>query len=444
MKDGRNGRPRDRPEEKLSIYDEWGAFSIVPNEFIDACREIPEKAFILFVIIKRYSNNDTGYAYPSYTEIHRITGWSRTTIALAIKGLEKAGWLVVETRPQQNNKYRLVRRKQGSPETGLPALPSDDQGGGSPETGLGSPETGLGVVLKLDSIKNKEDLDTRLRSTSLRSVGDQASLIAPLDAPGSSFQEDASASDNALVSLEPVSACGPVTESEDLEARVQAEYRSIGKTVAPPGTGILNLLIRPMSATEFSEGYTDSEIGTSQSAEAPPLVAGAPPPPKTSPRRRQTAKKAIGETAEGQVEKAKPTRPRIVVDGITCDHPAVRAVKDLLKRTPNHEAWPRIVAVLGESWDQDKLVTTYREWVSRGFNPFNLAGWLFRWYPEGIPDLDGRRSVANVYGSREPEIRPRSKQTIFCGRNGCDRGWIRGNGGLRPCQCNEQERPMRR
>lgn len=91
------------------IYDEWGAFVTVPHQFIDNAREYSDQARWLFVLLRRYTNGQSGKAFPSYAAITERTGWTNKTIAKAIKELESGGWIVRQKQFSGPTIYTLVR-----------------------------------------------------------------------------------------------------------------------------------------------------------------------------------------------------------------------------------------------------------------------------------------------------------------------------------------------
>jgi len=95
------------PHSKL--YNEWGAFAVIPHEFIDASTAYSDQAFRLFVLLMRYTNGKTGEAFPSYAHLQSLTGWSSKTIAKAIRELESAGWIVRKKQFSGPTHYTLVR-----------------------------------------------------------------------------------------------------------------------------------------------------------------------------------------------------------------------------------------------------------------------------------------------------------------------------------------------
>lgn len=90
------------------IYDEIGAFTTVPNELIDV-PGMSDQAFRLAVLLRRYTNNETGKAFPSYNFLQSKTGWTHKTIAKAIKELEASGWILREKQFSGPTKYTVKK-----------------------------------------------------------------------------------------------------------------------------------------------------------------------------------------------------------------------------------------------------------------------------------------------------------------------------------------------
>lgn len=80
-------------DKNTSISDEWGSFVSIPKEFTKASRNLSDQARWLFVLLREYTNGESGKAFPSYLTITERTGWTPKTISKALKGLELAGWL---------------------------------------------------------------------------------------------------------------------------------------------------------------------------------------------------------------------------------------------------------------------------------------------------------------------------------------------------------------
>ena len=92
------------------ITDEWGSFSAIPNEFIDAAGDLSDQSRWLFVLLRRYTNGQTGKAFPSYKLIQERTGWTPKTIAKAVRELEEAGWIEREKALGDVTQYILKRK----------------------------------------------------------------------------------------------------------------------------------------------------------------------------------------------------------------------------------------------------------------------------------------------------------------------------------------------
>ena len=68
----------------------------------------------------------------------------------------------------------------------------------------------------------------------------------------------------------------------------------------------------------------------------------------------------------------KPTDPR-------SQHPAIQAVRKLLKRYPNKLQYDPIIQAVGEVVDEELLLKAYENWVIRNYNPTDLR-WVTDWY----------------------------------------------------------------
>lgn len=65
-------------------------------------------------------------------------------------------------------------------------------------------------------------------------------------------------------------------------------------------------------------------------------------------------------------------------------HPAIAACRSVVNRFPDKALYDRLIEVLGESPDLEKLKACREEWTKRGFNP-NAWTWAIDWYAAGIP-----------------------------------------------------------
>lgn len=115
------------------ITDEWGSFSAIPNEFIDAASDLSDQSRWLFVLLRRYTNGQTGKAFPSYKLIQERTGWTPKTIAKAVRELEEAGWIEREKAFNGPTQY-ILKRNRHFPE-GSKALPVGKQATSHREAG---------------------------------------------------------------------------------------------------------------------------------------------------------------------------------------------------------------------------------------------------------------------------------------------------------------------
>jgi len=107
-----------------TISDEWGSFIAIPSSFVKASKPLTDKARWLFVLLREYTNGESGVAFPSYDTIRERTGWGRSQISGAIKCLETHGWLSRQHQFGGVTLYRLVKPvERNSTETKLLETP---------------------------------------------------------------------------------------------------------------------------------------------------------------------------------------------------------------------------------------------------------------------------------------------------------------------------------
>lgn len=146
------------------IHDEWGAFSAIPNEFIDASGDLSDQGRWLFVLLRRYTNGQTGKAFPSYKVIQDRTGWTPKTIAKAVRELEDAGWIEREKTYNGPTNY-ILKRNRHFPQGSAP-LP------------VGKCSTSHREVGVLPTGKsNKTDINRLNKKTEVKSVVESSTAI---------------------------------------------------------------------------------------------------------------------------------------------------------------------------------------------------------------------------------------------------------------------------
>ena len=146
------------------IHDEWGAFSAIPNEFIDASGDLSDQGRWLFVLLRRYTNGQTGKAFPSYKVIQDRTGWTPKTIAKAVRELEDAGWIEREKTYNGPTNY-ILKRNRHFPQ-GIAPLP------------VGKCSTSHREVGVLPTGKsNKTDINRLNKKTEVKSVVESSTAI---------------------------------------------------------------------------------------------------------------------------------------------------------------------------------------------------------------------------------------------------------------------------
>jgi DNA-binding transcriptional MocR family regulator len=95
--------------------DEWGAFTAVPNAFIEQSQNLSGSSRWLFVLLRFRTHQQRECAWPSYDQLRSLTGWGTATITKAIKELEEHGWL--ERRKRFGKSVVYVLKRPSSSET---------------------------------------------------------------------------------------------------------------------------------------------------------------------------------------------------------------------------------------------------------------------------------------------------------------------------------------
>ena len=110
---------------KTSLQDEWGQYTVVPNEFIQNSADLSDHARWIFVLLRFHTNDKTKTAFPSYELLKQETGWAYNTIAKAIKQLEEKGWLTRRKQFSGNTHYTLTRQPVLANDQSLPETSND-------------------------------------------------------------------------------------------------------------------------------------------------------------------------------------------------------------------------------------------------------------------------------------------------------------------------------
>lgn len=79
----------------------------IPERFVDGniVKQVGAEAACVFMIIVRYARwtgDNQGEAWPTYDTIHHHTGFHRHTIAMAVKTLERCGYIHVTLKKRVN------------------------------------------------------------------------------------------------------------------------------------------------------------------------------------------------------------------------------------------------------------------------------------------------------------------------------------------------------
>lgn len=95
-------------ESSKKLVDKIGQFVTIPYSFIHQSKELSFHACWLFVVLRYYTNGESGEAFPSYETMRKLTGMRREMIAKSIHELESRGWLTKKKRFGNSNRYTLI------------------------------------------------------------------------------------------------------------------------------------------------------------------------------------------------------------------------------------------------------------------------------------------------------------------------------------------------
>lgn len=84
-------------------------------------------------------------------------------------------------------------------------------------------------------------------------------------------------------------------------------------------------------------------------------------------------------------------------------HPAIKAMRGVLRKYPSRELWPDLAKALGDQPNFERLLRCRKEWLAIGFNPQSYK-WL-AWYRPGVLEeiLDEQKARAASGGKRASE-----------------------------------------
>lgn len=94
--------------EHETLSDRIGPFVAIPHSFVKNTRGLSFHARWLFVVLRFYTNGESGLAFPSYDRIQQLTGMRREKIAKSIRELEEVGWLRRQKRFNSSTLYEII------------------------------------------------------------------------------------------------------------------------------------------------------------------------------------------------------------------------------------------------------------------------------------------------------------------------------------------------
>ena len=151
---------------QVSLYDEIGQFTAIPNWAIEMGSEIGTDGLVLMMALRYHSGNN-GLIFPAYDTLKKHTGLSYRKIAAAIRKLEDLTIVERQKRFGKSTIYRLKNRyTPTSPATcaGLGEVTVLPQIDSSPATGVGSVlpqvqtnKTPVTRLIEQDSLENDSE-----------------------------------------------------------------------------------------------------------------------------------------------------------------------------------------------------------------------------------------------------------------------------------------------
>lgn len=186
--------------DQRQIIDEWGTFVTIPKSFTAASKSLTDKARWLFVLLREYTNGESGKAFPSYDTIRERTGWGRSQISNAIKDLEKHGWLIKTPQFGGVNLYTLVNPMIAN----SPKVKLLEDSSNNPKLGLQSSQTETPIVPGWDAIKNET---TKNEITKNEIIYDKPKLVRRERAKGKIVQVQENREDCVIIGTPALEAC---------------------------------------------------------------------------------------------------------------------------------------------------------------------------------------------------------------------------------------------
>ena len=74
----------------------------LPNDMTSEEKSLTPKDLLVYASIKRYMNNHTKEAFPSFSKLTECTSLSKPTIAISINNLVEAGFISVRREGRKN------------------------------------------------------------------------------------------------------------------------------------------------------------------------------------------------------------------------------------------------------------------------------------------------------------------------------------------------------
>jgi hypothetical protein len=166
--------------------------------------------------------------------------------------------------------------------------------------------------------------------------------------------------------------------------------------------------------TFFSKANSPYELANSpyELANSPYELASSPGEIKKEPIEERTIEE---DTKSHSRAGAAGAKGKVAAKDSRSSHPSIQAVRAALGRYPQKPLYDKIIAFLGDDFDEQRVVECALEYASRGRYLGNIAEWLFDWYANGIPKrnnshaTNGRPQKSGGHDHAEAGGRPASR-----------------------------------
>ena len=101
------------------LVDRIGAFTAIPNRFIEESSGLSIHSKWLFIGLRFFASSQNDCVFPSYDTLRSLTGLRREMISKGLRELSSAGWVTKKKRFGKSTIYTLVMPSHRSAQSSL-------------------------------------------------------------------------------------------------------------------------------------------------------------------------------------------------------------------------------------------------------------------------------------------------------------------------------------